>query len=223
MFDFNNDGKLDLVTGQFNKYFTMFKNNVPGNNKYLKLLLRSASGNSYALGGRATVYAGGQQLTREVYTGRGARMGDPYTLHFGLGASSSIDSVVVKWPVNPPLYETFKNLEVNNAYTLFEGGQVVITGQREKEKIKTFTVYPNPAKDQFTISSYLNKASIIELSIKEITGSGIVKILPATRVQSGSFSYTITDQYLNHLSAGVYLICLRTNGLEQVKKLILIK
>ena len=223
MFDYNNDGKLDLVTGQFNKFFTMFKNNYPGNNNYLKLLLRSTSGNSYALGGRASVYAGGERFTREVYTGRGARMGDPYTLHFGLGAAASIDSVVVKWPVSPPVFETFKGLNVNNAYTLTEGGQIIITGQREKETAGTFNVYPNPAKDQITISAYFTKVSEIELTIREISGSGSVKILPATKVEAGSFSYKITEQNLSGLSSGVYLICLKNDSFEQVKKLVMIR
>ncbi len=223
MFDFNNDGKLDLVTGQYNKYVILFRNNFPGNNNYLKLLLRSTSGNSYALGGRATVYSGGMRLTREVCTGRGARMGDPYTLHFGLGASSSIDSVVVKWPVSPPVYETFRGFEVNHAYTLYEGGQIVNIRQHDKEIGSIFSVYPNPAKDQVTVSAHFNKACEIELTIREISGAGIVKILPVTRVQSGSFSYKITAQNLANLSSGVYLICLKTDGLEQYKKLILIR
>jgi len=223
MFDFNNDGRLDLMTGQFNKYVTLFKNNVPGNNNYLKLLLRSTSGNSYAPGGRATVYAGSQQFTREVCTGRGARMGDPYMLHFGLGTSSSIDSVIVKWPVSPPLYETFIGLEVNNTYTLLEGGQIVSAGQPVQEAVNAFNVYPNPAKDHIMISAYLNKSSEIELTIREITGSEIVKIVPGKWVEPGSFSFKISEQHLTQLSAGVYLICLKKDGIEQCEKLILIK
>jgi len=222
MFDYNNDGKLDLVTGQFNKYFTMFKNNYPGNNNYLKLLLRSSSGNSYALGGRATVYCNGQQLTREVYTGRGARMGDPYTLHFGLGTSTSIDSVVVKWPVNPPVYETFKGLEVNRSYVLFEGGQTIITGQEEKKILNSFKVYPNPANDQVTVSGYLDEESNIEISILNLTGTEISVILPKTKAAVGPFSYKISDKHLSQLSSGVYLICFKTKNLTHFEKLILI-
>ena len=223
MFDFNNDGKLDLITGQFNKFFTMFKNNFPGNNNYLKLVLRSKSGNSYALGGRAMVYSGGQQLTREVYTGRGARMGDPYTLHFGLGTSASIDSVVVKWPVNPPVYETFKGLQINHAYTLFEGGQIIITGQGENKILSSFKVYPNPAKDQFTISGYMDQESDIELTIRNITGTGIAEIMPKTKIPVGPFSFKISEQHLSQLASGVYLICLKTGELNHFEKLILIR
>ncbi len=223
MFDIDNDGRLDLLTGLFNKYVVLFKNNFPGNNNYLKLNLRSTSGNSYALGGRATVFSGGQQFTREVYTGRGARMGDPYTLHFGLGTATIIDSVVVKWPVSPPVYETFKGLEVNQAYTLYEGGQIVITGQREQKPGGTFSVFPNPAKDQVIISDYLNKASVIEITIREITGSVVTTILSTKKVPAGAFTYTITSDLLNQFNSGVYLVSMKANGFEQYKKLILIK
>lgn len=223
MFDFNNDGKLDLVTGQFNKYFTMFKNNFPESNNYLKLLLRSTSGNSFALGGRAMVYCGGQQLTREVYTGRGARMGDPYTLHYGLGTSASIDSVVVKWPVNPPVYETFKGLQLNQAYTLFEGGQIIVTSQGEKEPLQSFKVFPNPAKEQFTVSGYLDEGSDIELSIRSIAGKEITVIMTKTRIPTGPFSFTISEHHLSGLSSGAYLICLKTGDLTHFEKLMLIR
>ena len=223
MFDFNNDGKLDLVTGQFNKYFTIFKNNFPGNNNYLKLLLRSTSGNSYSLGGRATVYAAGQKYTLEVYTGRGARMGDPYTLHFGLGIFATIDSVVVKWPVNPPVYETFKGLQINHAYTLFEGGQVLVTGQGEKKMLSAFKAYSNPALSQFTVSGYMEEGSETELSIKDITGNWISEIVPKTKIPVGPFSFKISEQQLSRLASGVYLICLKTGDVNHFEKLSLIR
>ena len=223
MFDYNNDGKLDLITGQFNKFFTMFKNNFPGNNNYLKLVLRSTSGNSFALGGRASVYSGGQQFTREVYTGRGARMGDPYTLHYGLGNSASIDSVVVKWPVNPAVFETFTGLQINQAYTLIEGGQIIITGQGEKKILRSFKVYPNPASDQFTVSGYLDEVSEIEFTIRDITGKEISEIVPKTKMPVGPFSFKISDQLLSQFTSGVYLICLKTGNLSHIEKLILIK
>jgi hypothetical protein len=223
MFDYNNDGKLDLITGQFNKFFTMFKNNFPGNNNYLKLVLRSTSGNSFALGGRASVYSGGQQFTREVYTGRGARMGDPYTLHYGLGNSASIDSVVVKWPVNPAVFETFTGLQINQAYTLIEGGQIIITGQGEKKILLSFKVYPNPASDQFTVSGYLDEVSEIEFTIRDITGKEISEIVTKTKMPVGPFSFKISDQLLSQFTSGVYLICLKTGNLSHIEKLILIK
>ncbi len=222
MFDFNNDGKLDLVTGQYNRYVTLFKNNAPGNNHYIKLLLQSSSGNTYSLGARATVYAGGQILTREVYTGRGARMGDPYTLHFGLG-DSTIDSVVVKWPVSPPIYETFKDLDVNNTYTLLEGGQIIAGNSFDIQKGNSFNMYPNPAKDQITISAFFEQSSNIELSIKDASGNKEIIIFSESEFQPGIFSFKIPEQYLSQLSSGVYFVCMKIDSYLSCKKLILIK
>ena len=150
-------------------------------------------------------------------------MGDPYTLHFGLGNVATIDSVVVKWPVNPPVYETFEGLQVNHAYTLFEGGQTIITGQGEKQVLSSFMVYPNPAKDQFTVTGYLDEASEIELSISNITGKGESDIRPKGRIPAGPFSFLISESQLSKLVSGVYIICLKTGEVSHFKKLILIR
>ena len=222
LFDFNNDGNLDLLTGLFNKFVTLFKNNSSTDNHYLKLLLRSTSANSYALGAKATVYSGGQQFTREVFTGRGARMGDPYRLHFGLGSLQSIDSVVVMWPVNPPIYETFTGLQINQSYTLFEGGQIIVTGLTENQSLHDFSIHPNPTMGETFVSIYGDLPAVAELSVMDVTGLKSLIIFPEQRIPSGKYTFKISENQISTLSPGIYLVCLKLDGQTYCKKLIVL-
>lgn len=126
-FDFNNDGKLDLVVAEHRSFIQLYQNNEPSNNNYVAIELRSTTQNKFALGARAYLYAQGEVYMREVCTGRGARMGDPYRLHFGIGKATSVDSVVVRWP-GGQTQETFLNIIVNNINMLTEGGVISYLG-----------------------------------------------------------------------------------------------
>jgi len=170
MFDFNNDGRRDVLTGYYNKNVVLFKNNCTEQNNFLQLTLRSTSGNAFALGGRATVYAGGQQFAREVFSGHGANMRDPYTLHFGLGQNQQIDSVVVKWPVQPPVFETFYNLAINSRYSLFEGGQIVGAQDYPLQLIESVYAFPNPSKGEANLMVKANTSGIINWELYDQLG-----------------------------------------------------
>jgi enediyne biosynthesis protein E4 len=95
--DFDNDGDLDLAFADRGQ-FRLFRNTLPVTNAWVDIDLRSTSANMNAIGARVTVFAGGQRYMQEVVCGRGQRVEKPLRLHFGLGAASAVDSVLVRWP-----------------------------------------------------------------------------------------------------------------------------
>jgi len=123
-FDYNNDGKIDLVICNQNKA-SLFKNTINNGNNAIQIELRCTSGNKFAIGGRAYVYSGSQRYMREVSCGQDECVQFPYRLHFGVGTSSSVDSVVVLWPTVPQKREVFRNLIVNKVYVLTEGVKLI--------------------------------------------------------------------------------------------------
>lgn len=76
--------------------------------------------NKGALGARAFIYGAWGVQTREVRAGESYGTLNSFQLHFGLGLSSVVDSVVVNWPsgiqsvvVNPAVDQFLNVLEVN--------------------------------------------------------------------------------------------------------------
>lgn len=99
--DLDNDGDLDLVLNNVNMPATVFENRsekIYPQNKTLVVSLKGEGTNNFALGSKVSVYLAGQQLYQELAPMRGFMSSVDYRLHFGLGAFSKADSVVVKWP-----------------------------------------------------------------------------------------------------------------------------
>ncbi len=96
--DLDNDGDLDLVTNNMNDEAGVYRNNSERfKNNFLSVKL-AGKVNRFAIGSRVTVFANGKKLVKEVFPVRGFQSSVDYTLNFGLGKISKIDSVTVQWP-----------------------------------------------------------------------------------------------------------------------------
>ncbi len=97
--DFDNDGDLDLVVNNINAEAFVYKNNsesLPGSN-YLRIKL-SSTFHSPVLGTRVELYSNGKMQLNETTNVRGIYSTSEQTVHFGLGNTSNVDSLVVLWP-----------------------------------------------------------------------------------------------------------------------------
>ncbi len=90
--DLNNDGYMDLHLGQ-NIYF-----NNGGTNHWVKFELQGIFSNKNGIGARLKLYGPWGVQTREVRSGNSFSHMSSLHAHFGLGAATQIDSLVVNWP-----------------------------------------------------------------------------------------------------------------------------
>lgn len=92
--DFDNDGRLDLVTGG-----KLFRNQVKSGN-WLQVQLRGdgIEVDRAAIGSQVRIAVGDQILTRQVEAGTGEGNQNDLTLHFGLGDQPGPVSVQITWP-----------------------------------------------------------------------------------------------------------------------------
>lgn len=122
--DYNNDGRMDLVSGSDFKV-RLFKNVKKNRNRWLKISLQRKEGNVFGVGCRVKVYAGNNVYTQEVTSGRGQMMQQPHVLHFGVGKKRKVDLVEVYW--GDDLIGAYFDLRSNRHYLLKEnGGQEVL-------------------------------------------------------------------------------------------------
>lgn len=97
--DLDNDGDLDLVISNINQNAFLYRNNSEKtSNNALALKLEGAGMNTSGIGAKVTAWSNGQQQTLEQMPMRGYLSTVSPVLHFGLGQSRSIDSLVVHWP-----------------------------------------------------------------------------------------------------------------------------
>ena len=98
--DLDNDGDLDLVISNENDLSFVYKNNSReiGKNNFIGLTLKGEGKNTFAIGSKIKIFAGGQVLTRELVPSRGFQSSMDYKIIVGLGETAKVDSMIISWP-----------------------------------------------------------------------------------------------------------------------------
>lgn len=113
--DLDNDGDLDLVVNNVNQPAFVYRNNNEDQH-YLSVALAGEKGNTSGIGTRVEVTADGITQTREMYPNRGYLSSVDPVLHFGLGARTQVQRVVVTWPDGA--VETLENVAADQRLVL---------------------------------------------------------------------------------------------------------
>ncbi|MEN8116047.1 MAG: VCBS repeat-containing protein [Bacteroidota bacterium] len=98
--DLDNDGDLDLVVNNVNMPSFVYRNDTqqkPETN-FLIIKLKGDGNNTDAIGAGVTVYYDEKLGYQELIPMRGFKSSVGNQIHFGLGATKLIDSLVVNWP-----------------------------------------------------------------------------------------------------------------------------
>ncbi len=129
--DLDLDGDLDLVTNNVDAPAFIYRNMAreEGRGNYLRVQLEGMGKNPAAYGARVSIRTGDRQQMLEHYPVRGYLGSVDQTLHFGLGAASSVDEITVRWPDGK--VQTVKNIAANQTLKL---SQKNAAGSREKAK-----------------------------------------------------------------------------------------
>lgn len=98
--DLDNDGDLDLIVNNINEHAFVYRNNSSGSTgkHFLSVALKGNHSNTRGIGTRVTLFCQGQKQLAEQFPVRGFLSSTSDILHFGLGSSAIIDSIVIRWP-----------------------------------------------------------------------------------------------------------------------------
>lgn len=116
--DLDNDGDLDLVVNNVNMPPFIYRNesNSKTMTNFLILRLNGTGKNTAAIGAGVTLYYDGKINFQELIPNRGFQSSVDNRLHFGLGASTHIDSLAVNWPDG--MYSVVREVAINQFLTL---------------------------------------------------------------------------------------------------------
>jgi enediyne biosynthesis protein E4 len=126
--DLDNDGDLDIVINNINQQASVFRNNSETRSErhYLKVRLSSGGKNRNCIGAHATVYSDDKIIARELLPVRGFQSSVEPLLHFGLGNSENIDSLVIRWPDGQST--SLLNLTADHLVTVIQPAEESLTG-----------------------------------------------------------------------------------------------
>lgn len=118
--DLDNDGDMDLVVNNIDEKAFVYRNNAEkfAQNNYLKIALVGSNQNTFGIGAKLRVSAGGMSQTQEMFNTRGYQSSVDFNLNFGIGKSNYIDEVTVIWPNQ--YTQTLTDLSPNQKITLYQ-------------------------------------------------------------------------------------------------------
>ena len=123
--DWDQDGKLDLwMNNRTGPQVRFLHNQTPSENHFLQIRLEGdgKTTNRDAIGSRLEVVLKGQddvRLVRSLRAGEGYISQNSKWVHFGLGDSTAIEKVIIRWPNG--VTESFTGLDADKRYTIRQG------------------------------------------------------------------------------------------------------
>ena len=161
--DLNGDGKLDVYASYCDIYNSasnrndkVWMNTSTNSNHYIDFNLvggaTSGFSNKNGIGAIVKIYGPWGVQVREVRSGEAYGIQNSFTMHFGLGANTAIDSMSVIWPSG--IVDHLLGLNADAAYTINEG-QSPLSNHSVNSNPFSIGIYPNPSV-QSDISIHLN-------------------------------------------------------------------
>jgi hypothetical protein len=96
--DFWNRGRQDLLITNLDGSPILVRNEVPAPGHWLRIKTVGTKSNRDGLGARIEITVGGSTLNAEVRAGGSFESSNDPRVHFGLGAATKVDSIVLRWP-----------------------------------------------------------------------------------------------------------------------------
>jgi hypothetical protein len=131
LFDHDNDGDLDVLMTRYSWSNDGYNNlfvNEGNNNSWIVLTCEGTVSNRTAIGARiqAKSFVNGNHITqtREITPINGHLSYANLRVHFGLGDTDIIDTLLIRWPSG--IVDTYLNVEANQFYRAIEDEELTI-------------------------------------------------------------------------------------------------
>ena len=114
--DLDNDGDLDIIINNYGSTPVIYRNKNSKDFNYLKMKFLYRNENRFGIGTKVLLYNKNILQTRQLNCTRGFQSSVDPSLHFGLGASKTIDSLIIIWPDNS--YQKLEQVNVNQTLNI---------------------------------------------------------------------------------------------------------
>ncbi|MFH1313553.1 MAG: FG-GAP-like repeat-containing protein [Candidatus Eisenbacteria bacterium] len=182
--DFDKDGDLDmyLVSNGTNR---LLRNELDTTHHWLEVSLVGMISNSFGLGARVRVVAGGVSQIREIAGASGYLSQGPLTAWFGLDDVCTVDTVEVTWPASGIV----RLITAVTCDQTLEVEEDPLARVPDEEKTPTvFMLYPNrpnPFAGKTVIRYDLPERSQVDLAIYDASGRFVCMLISGEYQQPG--------------------------------------
>jgi enediyne biosynthesis protein E4 len=120
--DFDNDGDIDVLIINMNEPPSLLRNDLVGNNHWIKIKLNGTRSNRSAIGARVVVHYGGKSQAQALTSQSSFYSSNDPRLHFGLGSIAEVD-IDIFWPSGR--IERLKKVGADRLILVTEGKGIV--------------------------------------------------------------------------------------------------
>jgi hypothetical protein len=120
--DFDNDGDIDMLVVNLGEPPSLLRNDVSGQNHWIKIRPEGTTSNRSAIGTRIEVVANGRKQIKEQQSQSSFLSCNDFRLHFGLGSATVADAHI-RWPNGQ--IQSFTGLKADQLHTIKEGTGIV--------------------------------------------------------------------------------------------------
>ena len=174
--DWDHDGDMDLwISNRNGPQIRFLRNDIPQANHFLKLRLKSATGNRDAIGARVEVVpkrATAKRLVKTLRAGDGYLSQSSKWLSFGLGADVDVDHVLVYWPGGDE--ERVDGMAADKSYVITQGDSAARqwNPQQRTVALQPSDLQPANANSPIAISS-LSRTPLLPLEYPTLHGQTV--------------------------------------------------
>lgn len=219
--DYDNDGFMDLAVattrfGSTDDHDYLYHNNA-NDNHFIMLALEGTTSNRSAIGAIVRVKAtiNGQPVwqMREVSAQSGYCGQNDMRVHFGLGETTSVDSLIIAWPSGNVEYMT--NIAADQIVLKKES---IVSSVSDKKEKFGLSIFPNPVQSEMTLRAHVRDL-LTNINVEIVNDSGTIVHRTLVQAIDGKWEMTLAVDQLG-LTPGLYFIRMYNHKADETKKFV---
>jgi len=223
--DYDGDGYTDIYVADSASDNLLFHNEYQFARHWLKVKLVGTLSNAAGIGARVRLVSGGRSQIREVSGITGYCGQNPLVVKFGLGDSTTVDTLEITWP-SKAVWDTVL-VAADQVVTIIE--QVDLSGIAETGdeagEFRLLPSHPNPFSVSTNIRFTLAESSPVALKVYDVAGRVVKDLGPPGTVTAGdhSVSWDRSNDEGQSVSSGIYFSRIEAQGFAMTRRLVLLR
>ncbi len=173
--DYDRDGDLDLLIVNIGEDIRLYRNESSPDGHFLAIKLQGTVSNRDGIGSLIVVATpDGQRQYYETRSGSSLGGGDESGAYFGLGESTTADTVEVRWPSGE--VTTLADVAADQFLTITESESTDASREVLPRESPSLAVYPSPSRSSANVEFRIPRESGVTVEVFDVTGRRVARL-----------------------------------------------